>query len=312
MGMIWARSQGNIMKSLITLFLATFLGLAALAIACGPARSGVPQAPLSHEVPAGDARPVPVQRSSEGRAEIEAQRMDTILKSSGAISITAGLLYLLWNLTYTPLPDDARRFAALCKARRHRVRALRQSREVIREWTAASERAPGSRSPLESRAPIRPSAQAPSRWTLLAALAAISLALTSCAGILGRPEKGITIRDEARVCFRQSEEGHILASIAPSDCYSMRTTRVLQESGVAVLDQREQTVRFESHFLLTRTRSLLPDSSDCAGGGRLDFDLGILEVGLYDVYLWDELLGELSVTSGLPWRDQCLPTNGAD
>jgi hypothetical protein len=46
---------------------------------------------------------------------------------------------------------------------------------------------------------------------------------------------------------------------------------------------------------------------DCVGGGTLNFDLGLMPVGLYRVYLWEAYLGDLSVTSGLPWHDQCLP-----
>jgi hypothetical protein len=149
------------------------------------------------------------------------------------------------------------------------------------------------------------------RSLLFGSLAAITLLLESCGAIFGRPERGITVREKTAICFRQSEQAHILASVRPSDCYSMRCTRPVQESGTAVVDQRAFTLDFRPRFVLEETDSFLsPCSRDCAGGGGVEFDLGQLEVGLYDVSIWDEHAGVLSVTSGLPWKDQCLSNEG--
>lgn len=139
-----------------------------------------------------------------------------------------------------------------------------------------------------------------------------TLALTSCAALLGRPEKGITISRQAKVCFRQSEQARILASVAPSECYSMRCTRLSMATGTAFLDRRVFRLKFETTFNLMKTRSLLPCTPDCVGGGSLEFDLGQLDPGRYQVYLWNGYLGDLDVTSGLPWRDQCLSAEGTE
>jgi len=144
-------------------------------------------------------------------------------------------------------------------------------------------------------------------------LSAFALLLGACGILFRHPEQGIVVRERAEVCFRlSSEAAHVLASVTPSDCYSMRCTVPYQMAGTAVLDQRAFRLEFETTFRLSESRPfLLGCGRDCAGGGSLEFDLGMLEVGLYRVFLWDSYLGDLSVTSGLPWRDQCLPAAAA-
>jgi len=139
-------------------------------------------------------------------------------------------------------------------------------------------------------------------------LPAFALLLASCA-LFRHPEQGIVVRERAGICFRlSSESAHVLASVTPDDCYSMRCTVPYQMSGTTVLDQRAFRLDFETTFKLSESRPFLVGCGrDCSGGGVLEFDLGMLEVGLYRVFLWDRYLGDLSVTSGLPWRDQCLP-----
>ena len=137
--------------------------------------------------------------------------------------------------------------------------------------------------------------------------------MSACSVVIGRPERGIEVRDRARVCFHRSENAEITAFVEPSACYSIRCTRVNHKSGTAVLDQRKYRLHFETTFNLTAMESLLGACTpDCAGGGQLDFDLGHLEAGIYDVYLWDDAIGELSVAAGLPWRDHCLARTGPE
>jgi hypothetical protein len=141
----------------------------------------------------------------------------------------------------------------------------------------------------------------------------VTVMLGGCSAIFSRPEEGIVVRERASVCFRQSPEAHILASVMPSDCYSMRCASPYRMSGTAVLDQRAFQIDFETTFKLRETKPFLVGCGpDCSGGGYLEFDLGVLEVGLYDVNLWSTYLGDLSVTSGLPWQDQCLPAVGGE
>jgi hypothetical protein len=146
----------------------------------------------------------------------------------------------------------------------------------------------------------------------------IAVGLGACSVVFRRPEEGIIVRERAQICFRQAQDrAHVLASVTPSDCYSMRCTIPYQTLGTVVLDQREFSLDFETTFKLRESKPLLGGCGrDCSGGGYLEFDLGQLEVGLYRVNLWGIHLGDLSVTSGLPWRDQCLPAEiaavGAD
>jgi len=147
-----------------------------------------------------------------------------------------------------------------------------------------------------------------------ASMLVCALTLMGCSTLFGRPEQGQTVQERARICFHQSEDdAHIIASVAPTDCYSIRCTRWVQGTGTAVVRQQTFQLDFKTTFILQKTRPLLGNCTpDCAGGGQLDFDLGPLDVGLYRVDLWDTGLGRLSVTSGLPWQDQCLPEGPSD
>ncbi|MGD2057713.1 MAG: hypothetical protein PVF85_01625 [Anaerolineales bacterium] len=140
------------------------------------------------------------------------------------------------------------------------------------------------------------------------ALVFLASLLAGCSALLRRPEPGIEVIEKVEICFRQDEQAHLLATARPSDCYSMRCTRQNFNSGTAILDQGASRLDFKVTFNLSRVENtLLGCGEDCVGGGTLNFDLGLMPVGLYRVYLWDTYLGDLSVTSGLPWHDQCLP-----
>ncbi|MGD8732305.1 MAG: hypothetical protein PVH92_10525 [Anaerolineales bacterium] len=140
------------------------------------------------------------------------------------------------------------------------------------------------------------------------AIALLVCLLSGCSTLLRRPEQGIEVNERVEICFQQDEEGHILAIAKPLDCFSMRCTRPYLRSGTAVLDETGSRLDFELTFRLSESKNLLFGCGpDCAGGGTMTFDLGQVPVGLYRVYLWGTYQGELSVTSGLPWHDQCLP-----
>ena len=139
-------------------------------------------------------------------------------------------------------------------------------------------------------------------------VAMLACLLGACSVFFRQPEPGMNVSESIELCFRQNDQAHVLATARPSDCFSMRCTHQNYKSGTAVLDVRASRLDFEMTFNLSEEKNLLFGcGGDCAGGGSLQFDLGPLPVGLYAVYLWDAYLGDLSVTSGLPWHDQCLP-----
>jgi hypothetical protein len=74
-----------------------------------------------------------------------------------------------------------------------------------------------------------------------------------------------------------------------------------------MVDRRGFEIRIETRFLLAETsRFPLPCVENCMGGGRIDFNLGVLEVGDHDLWHGDEFLGKLKVFSGLPTPRQCF------
>jgi hypothetical protein len=136
--------------------------------------------------------------------------------------------------------------------------------------------------------------------------------LIGCSTLIRRPEHGQTVRERASICFRQSEDAHILASVAPADCFSYRCASLSRATGTAVVDTRAFRIDFETTFVIAETRPLLGGClPDCMAGGQLDFDLGPLDPAPYEIYLWGTKRGYLSVPSGVPWQDQCLPATAA-
>jgi hypothetical protein len=122
-----------------------------------------------------------------------------------------------------------------------------------------------------------------------------------------RPTQAGIVEDYSSICFWYDERGSMQASISPQGCYSPTCTHQVSQTGSAVIDQDKFQIHLESRFVLAKTsRFLLPCIENCFGGGTVNFDLGELQVGKYEVWFRDEMAGELNVFSGLPTPRQCL------
>jgi hypothetical protein len=123
-----------------------------------------------------------------------------------------------------------------------------------------------------------------------------------------RPEPGMIIENRGQICFRLNDVGDMIASVSPEGCFSTSCTRQVQKVGTTIVDKRGFELRFDARFVLAETsRFPLPCIDNCFGGGTIDFNLGMLDVGDYSVWLGDENIGKLMVFSGLPTPRQCLP-----
>ncbi len=123
-----------------------------------------------------------------------------------------------------------------------------------------------------------------------------------------RPQPVITIENRGQICFRIDDDGDMIASVSPEGCYSTSCTRQVQKVGKAIIDRQDFEIWVETSFVLAETsRFPLPCIDNCSGGGTIDFNLGMLDVGDYSVWLGDENFGQLMVFSGRPTPQQCLP-----
>jgi hypothetical protein len=123
-----------------------------------------------------------------------------------------------------------------------------------------------------------------------------------------RPQPVMTIENRGEICFRIDDVGDMIASVSPEGCFSPGCTQQVQKVGKAVVDRRNLELSFETLFVLAETsRFPFPCIDDCFGGGTIDFNLGMLDVGDYAVWLGDENIGKLMIFSGLPTPRQCLP-----
>ncbi|MCJ7535791.1 MAG: hypothetical protein MUO57_09690 [Anaerolineales bacterium] len=119
-------------------------------------------------------------------------------------------------------------------------------------------------------------------------------------------QQGI-IEDWGTMCFWYDDQGSMQAEVSPQGCYSSTCTRPVSQTGTVVIEQDKYQIRFESKFVLTETsRFPLPCTENCSGGGSVNFDLGVLQVGEYGVWFKDEEVGNLNIYSGLPTPRQCF------
>jgi hypothetical protein len=123
-----------------------------------------------------------------------------------------------------------------------------------------------------------------------------------------RPEPPMVIENRGEICFQVDDDGDMIAAVSPEGCFSPGCTRQIQTVGKAVVDRWDFELSFETRFLLAETsRFPFPCIDECSGGGTIVFNLGMLDVGDYSVWLGDENIGKLMVFSGLPTPRQCLP-----
>lgn len=115
------------------------------------------------------------------------------------------------------------------------------------------------------------------------------------------------VEDYGSICFWYDDQGSMQAAVSPLGCYSTTCTRPVLQAGSAVIDQDQFQIRVVSRFVLADTsRFPLPCTENCSGGGTVNFDLGELQVGQYEVWYGDDIAGELNVYSGLPTPRQCI------
>ena len=150
-----------------------------------------------------------------------------------------------------------------------------------------------------------------SKYVLVFFLGMITLALgyllITIFGGIRRPTPHGIIGDYGEICFWYDEQGSMRASVSPLGCYSTTCTRPVSQAGSAVLHQEDFQIQIEASFVLAETsRFPLPCIDNCSGGGTVLFDLGMLQVGQYEVWYGGETVGELNVFSGLPTPRQCI------
>ena len=123
-----------------------------------------------------------------------------------------------------------------------------------------------------------------------------------------RPEPAMTIENRGEICFQVDNVGDMIASVSPKGCFPPGCTQQVQKVGKVVVDRWDFELNFETRFDLAETsRFPFPCSDSCSGGGTIVFNLDMLDVGDYSVWLGDENIGKLMVFSGRPTPRQCLP-----
>lgn len=115
------------------------------------------------------------------------------------------------------------------------------------------------------------------------------------------------VENYGSLCFWYDDQGSMQAAVSPLGCYSSTCTRPILQVGSAVLNQDQYQIDIESRFVLAEaSRFPLPCTENCSGGGTVNFDLGELQVGQYDILFRGELVGNLNVYSGRPTPRQCI------
>ncbi len=108
------------------------------------------------------------------------------------------------------------------------------------------------------------------------------------------PSGALVIENEGKVCFEIYENStEIQASLLPKGCYSSSCTSIVQQVGNMSVDQDRYRLQFQSRFVVNRTALERRCTADCGGGGSITFRSGMVEKGMYTVWLGRTRVGEL-------------------
>ena len=135
----------------------------------------------------------------------------------------------------------------------------------------------------------------------------LGYSLITIFGGFRRPTPSGIIEDYQEICFWYDDLGSMQASVSPQGCYSTTCTRQVSREGSALVDQDEFRISIDARFVLAEaSRFPLPCTDNCSGGGTVNFNLGQLRVGQYQIWFDDGFVGEINVYSGLPTPRQCI------
>jgi hypothetical protein len=135
----------------------------------------------------------------------------------------------------------------------------------------------------------------------------LGYSLTTIFGGFRRPTRAGIIEDYQAICFWYDDVGSMQVSVSPQGCYSTTCTRQVSKEGSVVVDRDIFQISIDTQFVLAETsRFPFPCTDNCSGGGTVNFDIGALQVGKYEVLYRGEKAGELSIFSGLPTPRQCF------
>lgn len=130
-------------------------------------------------------------------------------------------------------------------------------------------------------------------------------------GGIRKPTPMELVEDYGMICFWIDDQGKMQSSVSPKGCFSPTCTRIVSQSGSAVVDGLRKEINFVTSFSLVETsRFPLPCVENCSGGGMIQLDLGELSVGTYGIFFRGDRVGELNIFSGLPTPRQCFENQG--
>jgi hypothetical protein len=128
------------------------------------------------------------------------------------------------------------------------------------------------------------------------------------------------VQNEGQICFSRIPAGAVPTSetrlrvhVWPAGCRSSSCTITYERNGDMQIDAVNRRIRFLSRYMLEDYSGVPgPDgqacecTTDCGGGGEIEFDTGDLPEGVYQVELGMKVIGEIAI----PFYDnsKCLST----
>jgi len=151
-------------------------------------------------------------------------------------------------------------------------------------------------------------------FTRIALLMMVLATLPACAPFQGefgtaipsRKTKLTRLEDTGQVCFRGGlNSTAVLGSFLPAGCYSTSASRPLEQSLSVKLDPDRFRIEFHTSFLVETILDVI-HTMDCGGAGKMTFEIGDVEPGVYSIWIGSKRVGELTLPSTGGPGDLCF------
>lgn len=117
------------------------------------------------------------------------------------------------------------------------------------------------------------------------------------------PVGAVTIENNGTVCFTPISDHRLKIVVETSNtaCLPVGCTLVSERTGNITIDQDTKTIQLNTRFVAKDLGERPVEGiscgcfSDCQGAGRLEFDTGLLEEGIYTIMFGKQSLGQIYV-----------------
>ncbi len=107
----------------------------------------------------------------------------------------------------------------------------------------------------------------------------------------------IVVENRGQICFEESDSVEVSGHFKPQGCFSSSCTQPIEQFVYVKLDNVQNVIQFETRFVLIDPLAHIENhvcTEDCDGAGRIEFEIGAVDQGVYTIRLGENNLGEIN------------------